>query len=92
MKKILPLLLLLLSFNTYAFSSTGKKLFGTLPTDSDSFEKAATIPDLEKILDEAEDSSRTIGRKILETSRIKVTNQEIRKLLGLYQRCSSFCC
>lgn len=77
MKKILPLLLLLVSFNTFAFSSTGKRLFGSAPTDSDSYEKAATIPNLEKILDEAEDNSTVIGRKILETSRIMITNQEI---------------
>ena len=77
MEKILPLVLLLMSFDSFASSSKEERLFWSLPTDSDSLEKAATIPNLEKILNEAEDNSTVIGRKILETSRIMISDQEI---------------
>lgn len=66
MKKIIMLTMLLTSFNLFAFA----------PTDSDSFDKEK-IENLEEILNLAEDNASVIGRKILETSRIMIANEEI---------------
>lgn len=72
MKKIILLLALcLMSLTSYASP------FGAGPSDSDDFDKAAKIPNLEEILNLAEDNATVAGRKIIETSRIMITNEEI---------------
>lgn len=73
MKKFITTVLLLASFNSFAF--------GLAPSDSDSdekgFNKALIIDNLEEILNQAEDSSTTEGRKILEMSRLMIANSDI---------------
>ena len=74
MKKIILLLTLcLLSLNSFASP------FGPGPSDSDygEFDKAAKINNLEEILNQAEDTASVVGRKIIEISRIMITNEEI---------------
>lgn len=74
MKKIIMLVTLcLLSLNSFASP------FGPGPSDSEygEFDKAAKINNLEEILNQAEYNATTVGRKIIETSRIMITNQEI---------------
>lgn len=48
-----------------------------IPTDSDSIDKSSTMENIEEILNQAEDSASVVGRKILETSRLMISNQEI---------------
>lgn len=48
-----------------------------LPSDMDSFDKSGGLENLEEILNQAEDEASTSGRKILETSRLMIANQEI---------------
>ena len=63
----------LLSLNSYASP------FGPGPSDSDDweFDKATKINNLEEILNQAEYTATTAGRKIIEISRIMITNEEI---------------
>jgi hypothetical protein len=67
MKKIMTLIMAFTCLKTFALQ----------PTDSDLFEKSASIANIEEILNQAEDKSSIVGRKILETSRIMISNQEI---------------
>lgn len=77
MKKIFILAVSMICFNSFAMEKTHHFSPWKL-TDSDIFNKAATIRDLEKILNQAEDDAPTVeGRKILETARIMITNQEV---------------
>ena len=74
MKKIFAMLLVLTSLNSFARPPEG--MF-SVASDSDSFEKAAPIANLEEILNKAEDDSTVTGRKILETSRDMINNGDI---------------
>lgn len=51
--------------------------FGEGPSDFENNDKVAKIENLEEILNQAEDTASLVGRKILETSRIMISNQEI---------------
>lgn len=79
MKIIILTLLSLLSFNLSANTNRPEVFINTLtPTDSDFlFEKSTIIDNLDEILDQAEDNATTEGRKILESTRLMITNQEI---------------
>lgn len=72
MKKII-MLLALCFISITAFASP----FGAGPSDSDGFDKAAKINNLEEILNQAEYTATIVGRKIIETSRVMITNEEI---------------
>ena len=63
--------MLLICFNSYASFST------SLPSDSDSFDKSAIAVNFEEVLNQAEMNASTVGRKIIETSRLMISNQEI---------------
>ena len=79
MKMTLFILFSLLSFNTFANQIKPQSFINTLtPTDSDFlFESFAIIDDLDDILNKAEDNATTEGRKILEATRLMITNEEI---------------
>jgi hypothetical protein len=63
MKNILALLLMMICFNSYAFT----------PTDSASFQ---AVDDLEEILIQAEADASSVGRAILVTSRLMIADQD----------------
>jgi hypothetical protein len=73
MKKIITLVMLLASLNSFAF--------GPGPSDSDSntLDKKSSllIENLDILLNQAEYSSSTEGRKILEMSRVMINNGDI---------------
>lgn len=71
MKKTILLLLILFNFNTFA---NAYKSFDYYETDSNSFSK---IENLEEILNRAEATSTISGRKILESARAMISDQEI---------------
>ena len=72
MKKIITLIVVLTSFNLFAFDS-----FSLESTDSDYYEKRTPIANLEKILNQSEIDATENGRKILQTARAMILNQEI---------------
>ena len=59
--------MLLISFNSYAL----------LPTESDDYDKKSVIINLDAILKVAEENATLSGRKILETGRLMVANEDI---------------
>lgn len=69
------LLMVLTTVNTFAMRPP--EFFNQGPTDSDSFEKSDGLENIDEILNQAEDDATVLGRKILETSRIMIANQEI---------------
>lgn len=79
MKITTIILFSLLSLNTFANQNKPAVFINTLsPTDSDLFfETRSSIENLDEILDRAEDSATTEGRKILEATRTMITNEEI---------------
>lgn len=70
-KIILIFALCLISLNSFSAP------FGLERSDSDDADKAAKISNLEEVLNQAEGNASIVGRKILETSRIMIVNQEI---------------
>lgn len=49
------------------------------PSESDGIEKYESVDDLKTFLDSAEENASNEGRKILETSRVMIENQEVVK-------------
>jgi hypothetical protein len=72
MKKIITLLLLLASLNSFASSRFSKFAI----SDGEYMEKGK-VENYDDILNLAEDNASVVGRKILEVSRIMIANQEI---------------
>lgn len=75
MKKIIAILIFLTCFNSFA-GYPGDS-FSLAPSDSETYEKSEKLENLEEILNTAEENASIVGRKILETSRIMISNQEI---------------
>ena len=73
MKKIITLLLFLTCATSYAIPPFP---YG-IPSDLDSYEKGKEIENLEEILNIAEDNATIVGKKVLETARLMIANQEI---------------
>lgn len=73
MKKFLFVLAVLMSFNTYAAGPFSNKI----SDGDDSFDKSSSKVNYDEILNQAEDNATTLGRKILELSRIMIANNEV---------------
>lgn len=69
------LLMVLASVNSFAMRPP--EFPSLIPSDIDSFDKSSRIENIDEILNQAEDDAPISGRKILETSRLMITNQEI---------------